>query len=64
MNGGSTHTERLISLWDHLGLKAARVAVQMPADIADVANGLPMTLANIGRNVPFHWQQVHRQASL
>jgi SAM-dependent methyltransferase len=28
--------ERLVSLWDHLGLKAAHVATQMPGDISEL----------------------------
>ena len=32
-----TPTERLLALWDHLGIGAAHVATQMPGDIAPLA---------------------------
>ena len=34
-----TPTERLLALWDHLGIGAAHVATQMPGDIAGLAAG-------------------------
>jgi ubiquinone/menaquinone biosynthesis C-methylase UbiE len=39
MSQQSTLTERLVSLWDHLGLRSAHVATQMAGDVADFARG-------------------------
>src|SRR5260370_40698792 len=33
----SSPTARLLSLWDHLGIRVAHVATQMPGDIAGLA---------------------------
>lgn len=40
-------TERLIALWDHLGLGVAHVATQMPGDIAGLAAGHPERLGGV-----------------
>jgi ubiquinone/menaquinone biosynthesis C-methylase UbiE len=37
MSQQPTLTERLVSLWDHLGLRQAHVATQMTGDVADFA---------------------------
>jgi SAM-dependent methyltransferase len=47
-----TLTERLLSLWDHLGLTAAHVATQMPGDIADFARRHPERIAGLLLCVP------------
>ena len=47
-----TLTERLISLWDHLGLKAAHVATQMSGDVADLARLHPGHIAGLLLCVP------------
>ena len=47
-----TLTERLVSLWDHLGLKAAHVATQMPGDVADFARSHPGRIAGLLLCVP------------
>ena len=47
-----TPTERLLALWDHLGIGAAHVATQMPGDIADLAAGFGSRLAGIVLCVP------------
>lgn len=39
--------ERLIALWDHLGLGVAHVATQMPGDIADLAARFPARLGGV-----------------
>jgi len=39
--------ERLLSLWDHLGLEAAHVAVQLPVDIAVLAQAHPERIAGL-----------------
>ena len=44
--------ERLVSLWDHLGLKAAHVATQMPGDLADFARLHPGRIAGLLLCVP------------
>jgi SAM-dependent methyltransferase len=44
--------ERLASLWDHLGLKAAHIATQMPGDVADFAARSPERLAAVTLCVP------------
>lgn len=43
---------RLLALWDHLGLTAAHVATQMPADIAGLARTAPERLGHIVLSVP------------
>jgi SAM-dependent methyltransferase len=45
-------TERLIALWDHLGLAAAHVATQMPGDVAGLARGHPERIAGLLLCVP------------
>ncbi len=40
--------ERLLSLWDHLGLRTAHVAVQLPVDIAVLAQAHPERIAGLG----------------
>jgi ubiquinone/menaquinone biosynthesis C-methylase UbiE len=47
-----TLTERLVSLWGHLGLKAAHVATQMPGDVADMARLHPGQIAGLLLCVP------------
>ncbi|MFO1160210.1 MAG: methyltransferase domain-containing protein [Reyranellaceae bacterium] len=44
--------ERLIALWDHLGLGVAHVATQMPGDIADLATRFPERLGGVVLCVP------------
>jgi ubiquinone/menaquinone biosynthesis C-methylase UbiE len=45
-------TERLIALWDHLGLGVAHVATQMPGDIADLTSRFPARLGGVVLCVP------------
>jgi SAM-dependent methyltransferase len=52
MSQEPTLTERLVSLWDHLGLAAAHVATQMPGDIAGFARLHPGRLAGLLLCVP------------
>ncbi len=47
-----TLTERLLALWDHLGLVSAHVATQMPGDIADLAATHPNRIAGLLLCVP------------
>jgi len=47
-----TPTERLLALWDHLGIGAAHVATQMPGDIAPLAAAFGDRLAGIVLCVP------------
>ena len=47
-----TPTERLLALWDHLGIGAAHVATQMPGDIAGLAADFGSRLAGIVLCVP------------
>src|SRR4029453_13325192 len=47
-----TPTDRLLALWDHLGIGAAHVATQMPGDIAHLAAGFGEGLAAIVLCVP------------
>ena len=47
-----TPTERLLALWDHLGIGAAHVATQMPGDIAPLASAFGERLAGIVLCVP------------
>ena len=42
-----TPADRLISLWDHLGLKSAHVAAQMPIDIASLVRACPDRIAGL-----------------
>ncbi len=44
--------ERLIALWDHLGLGAAHVATQMAGDITGLAADFPARLASVTLCVP------------
>lgn len=44
--------DRLLSLWDHLGLGVAHVATQMPGDIADLAAAAPSRLGGVALCVP------------
>ena len=39
--------DRLLSLWDHLGIGVAHVATQMPGDIADFATAFPARLGGV-----------------
>ncbi len=52
MNHEPTVTERLVSLWDHLGLKAAHVATQMSGDVAEFARLHPARIAGLLLCVP------------
>lgn len=47
-----TPTERLLALWDHLGIGTAHVATQMPGDIASLAASFGARLAGIVLCVP------------
>ena len=47
-----TPTERLLALWDHLGIGAAHVATQMPGDIAPLASAFGGRLAGVVLCVP------------
>ncbi len=47
-----TPTERLLALWDHLGIGATHVATQMPGDIAGLAAGFGSRLAGVVLCVP------------
>lgn len=47
-----TPTERLLQLWDHLGIGIAHIATQMPADIAGLAAGSPSRLGGVVLCVP------------
>jgi len=47
-----TPTDRLLALWEHLGIGAAHVATQMPGDIAQLAAGFGERLAGIVLCVP------------
>lgn len=47
-----TPTERLASLWDHLGIGIAHVATQMPGDIAGLATAFGPRLGGIVLCVP------------
>ena len=47
-----TPTERLLSLWDHLGIGVAHVATQMPGDIAGLAGDFGARLGGIVLCVP------------
>ena len=52
MSQQPTLTERLVSLWDHLGLAAAHVATQMSGDVADLARQHPERIAGLLLCVP------------
>jgi hypothetical protein len=47
-----TLTDRLIALWDHLGLRAAHVATQMSGDVAELARAQPGRIAGLLLCVP------------
>jgi SAM-dependent methyltransferase len=47
-----TLTERMVSLWDHLGLTSAHVATQMTGDVADLARSRPERIAGLLLCVP------------
>ena len=47
-----TLTERLLALWDHLGLQSAHVATQMTGDVAGLAASHPDRLAGVVLCVP------------
>jgi SAM-dependent methyltransferase len=47
-----TLTERLVSLWDHLGLTSAHVATQMPGDIGSLVRFHPERIAGLLLCVP------------
>ena len=49
---GPSLNERLLSLWDHLGLRVAHVATQMPGDIAALAADSPSRLGGVVLCVP------------
>lgn len=42
-----TVTERLLALWEHIGIGAAHVAAQMPGDIAGLARDHPERIAGL-----------------
>src|SRR5260370_4695800 len=48
----SSPTARLLSLWDHLGIRVAHVATQMPGDIAGLAAGFASRLGGVVLCVP------------
>lgn len=52
MHQEPTLTARLIALWDHLGLKTAHVATQMPGDVAGLARAHPDRIAGLLLCVP------------
>jgi SAM-dependent methyltransferase len=52
MSQEPTQTERLISLWDHFGLKAAHVATQMSGDVADLVRRYPDRISGLLLCVP------------
>ena len=45
-------TDRLLALWEHLGLDAAHVATQVPSDIAGFAAAHPSRIAGLALCVP------------
>lgn len=49
---GMTLAERLLALWDHLGLTAAHVATQMPGDVVGLAAAAPERIAGLVFCVP------------
>lgn len=49
---GMTLAERLVALWDHLGLASAHVAAQMPGDVAALAAAAPERIAGLALCVP------------
>ena len=55
-------TERLLSLWDHLGIGVAHVATQMPGDIANLAAGFASRLGGIVLCVPTRLDPVSFEA--
>jgi SAM-dependent methyltransferase len=52
MSQEPTVTERLVALWDHLGVAAAHVATQMPGDVAGFARSHPGRIAGLLLCVP------------
>src|SRR5260370_16855570 len=48
----SSLTARLLSLWDHLGIRVAHVATQMPGDIAGLAARFASRLGGVVLCVP------------
>src|SRR5260370_13490845 len=48
----SSPTARLLSLWDHLGIRVAHVATQMPGDIAGLAARFASRLGGVVLCVP------------
>jgi len=57
-----TPTDRLLALWDYLGIGTAHVATQMPGDIAGLAAGFGSRLAGIVLCVPTRLDPVSFQA--
>src|SRR5580765_1822438 len=57
-----TPTDRLLALWDHLGIGAAHVATQMPGDIGQLAAGFGERLAGIVLCVPTRLDPVSFEA--
>jgi SAM-dependent methyltransferase len=57
-----TPTDRLLALWDHLGIGAAHVATQMPGDIARLAASFGERLAGIVLCVPTRLDPVSFEA--
>ncbi len=51
-NTDTPTADRLVALWDHLGIGRAHVATQVPADIAGLANGHGERLAGVVLCVP------------
>lgn len=47
MTDEPTLTQRLLSLWDHLGLGAAHVGAQVTVDISDLASRFPERIAGL-----------------
>jgi SAM-dependent methyltransferase len=47
-----TLLQRLVALWDHLGLRRAHVGAQMPADIADLASRRSELLGGVVLSTP------------
>jgi ubiquinone/menaquinone biosynthesis C-methylase UbiE len=47
MSATPTVTERLLSLWDHLGIDAAHIGLQMAVDVSDLAERHPHRIAGL-----------------
>src|SRR5262249_40551258 len=45
-------SQRLLSLWDHLGIGVAHVATQMPGDIADLVARFPARVGGVALCAP------------